>query len=427
MRPERRSPGGGGGPPRDPPRGRARPPDAGPGGGQHVRAGVAVGHGEDVEGVDLVLVQREVGDRGTKAVEEGAPVTGPPAHCLAVSPVSVVSAVVSSIAATGGSSAAGRRVEARPNRSTWMASSSTSPPPPWRAAAGPRRTPTPGAPRPIHARAVCHGRGPLTATTPYDPMAARRAISPTARRVTSPRPGTGSSATCCDSFLALRPAGRAAHAIVPSRPARAWVTPPIRQRTRSHGPLLRPLRQGLDGRLQRPIGRHEPRPRTPPLPAEPPAPALGARRHAGRRARLHAPAARGGGRKAPPPLGRPPSPAGGETRRPPAPAPCAPRHRPRRCRTRGPGSPPRRPPPSAASAPPPRTGRAGPPRAPPPPSPRRGRGAGAVVGAPPPSLPQAADELHFARRVVAALEERRADDEDVRAAAARRPRGPPVH
>src|SRR3989304_4522076 len=162
MRPERRSPGGGGGPPRDPPRGRARPPDAGPGGGQHVRAGVAVGHGEDVEGVDLVLVQREVGDRGTKAVEEGAPGPGPPAPCPPRSPVA----------------------------------------PP--------------------------GRRPPRAPTPYDPMAARRAISPTARRVTSPRPGTGSSATCCDSFLALRPAGRAAPAIVPRRPARAWVTPPVR-------------------------------------------------------------------------------------------------------------------------------------------------------------------------------------------------------
>src|SRR3990172_6103257 len=113
---------------------RARLLDRGPQGGQHVRAGVAVGHGEDVEGVDLVLVQREVGDRGTKAVEEGAPVTGPPAHCLAVSTVSVVSAVVSTIAATGGSSAAGRRVEARPNRSTWMASSSTSRPTAWRTA-----------------------------------------------------------------------------------------------------------------------------------------------------------------------------------------------------------------------------------------------------------------------------------------------------
>ena len=76
---------------------------------------------------------------------------------------------------------------------------------------------------------------------------------------------------------------------VRARPAR---TPPSRPASRTtHGPLLRDLRQGVDGRLQPPVVGDEPRPRPPPLPAEPPA----ARHRAEGRARRRRSSARAAG------------------------------------------------------------------------------------------------------------------------------------
>ena len=47
---------------------------------QHVRAGIAVGHGEHVEGVDLVDVGVEVGDRRPERLEKAGSVAGSAGH-----------------------------------------------------------------------------------------------------------------------------------------------------------------------------------------------------------------------------------------------------------------------------------------------------------------------------------------------------------
>ena len=48
--------------------------------GQHVRARVAVGHRVDVQGVDLIDVRFEVGDRRPEGVEQSGAITGPSGH-----------------------------------------------------------------------------------------------------------------------------------------------------------------------------------------------------------------------------------------------------------------------------------------------------------------------------------------------------------
>ena len=77
---------------------------------QHVRARVAVGDREDVEGVDLVDVGLEVGDGGPEGLEEPGPVTGPAHHQATSVPLSARSrsgTAAGSCAGIGGGSAAG--------------------------------------------------------------------------------------------------------------------------------------------------------------------------------------------------------------------------------------------------------------------------------------------------------------------------------
>ena len=75
-------------------------------GGEHVRAGVAVGDRVDVEGVDLVDVGLEVGDGRPEGREQAGPVTGPADHQATSVPLSARSRVLISVgsawATTGG-------------------------------------------------------------------------------------------------------------------------------------------------------------------------------------------------------------------------------------------------------------------------------------------------------------------------------------
>ena len=50
------------------------------GGGEHVRAGIAVGDGEDVQGVDLVDVRCQIGDRGAITGQQTGPIAGSSRH-----------------------------------------------------------------------------------------------------------------------------------------------------------------------------------------------------------------------------------------------------------------------------------------------------------------------------------------------------------
>src|SRR5688572_2514711 len=107
---------------------------------------------------------------------------------------------------------------------------------------------------------------PANALTPYEPRVAARTMSAMARPVTRDRPGVGRMATRAGS--SLRERGRALlerwsgvdrlgrsgrERVLSYRPARAeparalHLTPSFED---THGPLLRDLRQGFDGRFQ---------------------------------------------------------------------------------------------------------------------------------------------------------------------------------
>src|SRR5262245_2384016 len=133
---------------------------------------------------------------------------------------------------------------------------------------------------------------PLNPVTPYDPSVAALTMSMTARFVTSDRPGMGSLGTpaTSSSWGRCRPSG-ASEAVcyhtAPFGPSWAFTLVHHTPRT-THGPLLRDLRQGVDGRVQPAVVGHEPRPRASPLQAEPAAARHRAEGHARQGARLHA-------------------------------------------------------------------------------------------------------------------------------------------
>ena len=104
-------------------------------GREHVRAGVAVGNGEDVEGVDLVDVALEVCDRGSHGPQEAGAVAGDADHARrspASGPTRPVAVVRGASSCTG--LANGRRID--PRGSTLQASRALPaaygcPPTPW--------------------------------------------------------------------------------------------------------------------------------------------------------------------------------------------------------------------------------------------------------------------------------------------------------
>ena len=122
---------------------------------------------------------------------------------------------------------------------------------------------------------------PANELTPYDPRVAARTMSAMARPVTRDRPGVGRMATragppcgsevgrcSSDGRRPWRPPLQGAAGSVCYHTAPLGQTCPgapsdtISEDT--HGPLLRDLRQGFDGRLQPAVVGHEPRPSPPP-------------------------------------------------------------------------------------------------------------------------------------------------------------------
>src|SRR5829696_6632765 len=137
-------------------------------------------------------------------------------------------------------------------------------------------------------------KSPVKPATPYDPSVAVRTMSTTARRVTTDRPGvegTGTRATTSTVMVqgAMSGGSREDGAIIPPRSRRSRPSIAVTFTFRGpDGPFLRDLRQGIDGWVQSPVVRDEPRPSPPPLPAEPSAADDQSQRGGGQSPRLHA-------------------------------------------------------------------------------------------------------------------------------------------
>ena len=200
----------------------------------HVRAGVAVGDREDVEGVDLVDVGLEVRDGGPEGGEQAGPVTGPADHQATSVPLSARSRVricgrVLARRPPAARRPAGRAARRRGSRAGGPRGRATAGPrsgPPNRPGGPPRRPARRARPRGRarrrgrrrRGRRPRDGRGPTRASsrasgppakpvTPYEPRVAARTMSVIARRVTSDRPGVCLAGTRATSSSQ---AGRAA-------------------------------------------------------------------------------------------------------------------------------------------------------------------------------------------------------------------------